>query len=387
MVGIVIARYVHFNSTQHETYLNNTLALMVLSNLMREGAFEQYLAHHGLLTVTAAQQLSLAVMVFAAAEFMGFITLWARLSPEQTRRRHRFHRAAATVLAVAALIAAAPAREAGQTLEEFGGWRVVLAWSLFVAMYMALAAQLLRMTAREVFRSGARRGERLLAISGFGLGVAVGATSIDAVVLAVLEQLGWVHSVEFRLSLHGSNIFWETVAACAFGAVPLVLTLCGRAGLDATSRHWRRLQPLRVALTTAVPSSVFELRMPNTRRQKTELDLHQTTVQLLDANLRLRVYFPGIDHAAERGFLQRFSVPEKHHDSAVLAFRLACAIHAKARGVTPAPFDMQVVHESRSDSLEAETDKFLRVAQWWSKAQQAASNDTSITLREMSQHS
>ncbi|AQA06986.1 hypothetical protein BVC93_31305 (plasmid) [Mycobacterium sp. MS1601] len=83
MVIVVITRYAFFRSNQYDTYFNNTLALMVLSNLLRERAIENVLADHGILSITAAQQLSLAVMIFAASEFIGFISLWARLSPNK----------------------------------------------------------------------------------------------------------------------------------------------------------------------------------------------------------------------------------------------------------------------------------------------------------------
>ena len=73
---------------------------MVLSNLLRERAIENTLADHGILSITAAQQLSLAVMIFAAAEFIGFTSLWSHLSSDQTRRRHRYLRAVAAALAI-----------------------------------------------------------------------------------------------------------------------------------------------------------------------------------------------------------------------------------------------------------------------------------------------
>ncbi|ORB76822.1 hypothetical protein BST46_27935, partial [Mycobacterium timonense] len=94
MVIVVATRYLFFNSSAYETYLNHTLALMVTSNLLRERVIETALTDHHLLSITAAQQLSLAVMIFAAAEFIGFVTLWSGRSPDQTRRRHRCPRGA-----------------------------------------------------------------------------------------------------------------------------------------------------------------------------------------------------------------------------------------------------------------------------------------------------
>lgn len=372
MVTVVITRYAFFRSNQYETYFNNTLALMVLSNLLRERAIENTLADHGILSITAAQQLSLAVMIFAAAEFIGFTSLWSHLSSDQTRRRHRYLRAVAAALAIGFLLAATPARRAGQTLEEFGGWYSVLAWALLTSIFIALAYKLLHMVINELLRPAAKPRERLIAISGIAVALAVGSTSIDAVILAALEELDWVHSVEFRLALHGSNIFWETVGVTALAAVPAVRALFARVGLDATSRHWRQLQPLRASITEAVPASAFELRTPNPRRQKTSLDLHQTTVQIRDAILQLRGHFRDVDAAQAESFINQFSIPTSRREPALAAQQLAHAVRTKAAGAQPEPVDSSVILKSRSTNLEDETAELLRLARWWPQAQQAA---------------
>lgn len=375
MGAIVLTRYLFFNRNQYETYLNHTLALMVVSNLLRERAIEEALAGGGVLSVTAAQQLSLAVMVFAAAEFMGFVTLWSRLPLSQTRRRHRYHRISAAALAGAALVAGTPARHAGQTLEVFGGWSSTLAWAFFTTMYLALAVQLMRMTASEVIRPDAKPRERLVSAVGVALAIIVGTTSVDAVILSGLEEIGWVHSIDFRLSLHGYNIFWETVSVCVLATVPAVLALSARAGWDATSRHWRDLQPLRASMTAAVPASVFELRSPNNRRRKTSLDLHQTTVQIRDAILQLRSYAFQSSPAAAAEYVDRYAIPDRHREAALQALQIAQAVHAKAQGAAPMPVDASTILSSRSANLEQETAELLRVARWWPHAVSASTAD------------
>lgn len=372
MVTVAITRYAFFNSSQYESYFNNTLALMVGSNLLRERAIENLLADHGILSITAAQQLSLAVMIFAAGEFMGFTSVWSRLSPDQTRHRQRHYRAAAALLAIGFLLAATPARRAGRTLEEFGGWYSVLAWALLTSMFIALAYKLLHMVINELLRPAAKPRERLIALGGIAVGIAVGSTSIDAVILAAFEQLGWVHTIDFRLKLHGSNIFWETTAVCALAAVPAARALSARVGLDATSRHWRQLQPLRTSMTQAVPASAFELRNPNPRRQKWSLDLHQTTIQIRDAILQLRAYFHDIPTADADHFMHHFSIPAAQREPAVAALQLANAVHTKAAGAQPVPVDSSVILKSRSTNLEDETAELLRLARWWPQALQAA---------------
>lgn len=383
MVIVVATRYLFFDSSTYETYLNHTLALMVTSNLLRERVIETALTDHHLLSITAAQQLSLAVMIFAAAEFIGFVTLWSGRSPDQTRRRHRCHRGAAAALTLGFLAAATPARRAGQTLEEFGGWSSVLAWALLTSIFIALAYRLLRMAINELLRPDAKPRERLLSAGGFVIGIAVASTSIDAVILATLEQLGWMHTIPFRLNLHGSNIFWETVGVSFIAAVPAAKALTARIGLDATSRHWRQLQPLRAAMIHAVPAIAFELGHPSTRRQKTPLDLHQTTVQIRDAILQLRGYFHDVDPAQADRYYHRYSIPARQREPALAALQLANAVQTKAAGATPAPLNTTVILKSRSTNLEEEAAELLQLARWWPQAQQDAQPRSSTT--EMSQ--
>ncbi|RDH75376.1 hypothetical protein DVS77_27125 [Mycolicibacterium moriokaense] len=382
MVVVVAIRYAFFNSSQYETYLNHTLALMVTSNLLREHAIQTVLADHTPVSITAAQQLSLAVMIFAAAEFLGFVTLWTARSPELTRRRQRYHRAAAAVLAIGFLIAATPARRAGQTLEEFGGWYSVAAWALLTGIFIALAYRLLKMAIKELLRPDAKPRERLLAAGGFVIGIAVGSTSVDAVILAAVEELGWLHTVDFRLNLHGSNIFWETVGVSLIAAVPAAKAITARIGLDATSRHWRQLQPLRADMIHAVPAIAFELHTSSDRRQKTPLDLHQTTVQIRDAILQLRAYFQDTSQAQADAYLQRYAISPSHRDAALSALQLAHAVHAKQAGASPATVDTAVILQSRSTNLEQETAELLRLARWWSHARQEAQRSWAKEMSE-----
>ena len=181
LVALVVgARYLWFNSTRMEHYLNNALALLWLSNLLRENGIEQILDHHGVMSVTTAQQLSLAVAIGAAAEFMGFVAVWADPEKYTTGHRNTLHRGLAAALAVAFMVAATPAREAGQTLEDFGGWSSVAAWAFLIANLVMLAVQIVRMSVTELRRGNLKRRELLVTISGIGLGVAIGGTSINA---------------------------------------------------------------------------------------------------------------------------------------------------------------------------------------------------------------
>ena len=152
------------------------MAFIMVAQLLREKNVEGVLSRTALMTVTTAQQLGFAAMIFASAEMIGFTMLWARLSPAETRRSHRHYRLAAVVLCVAFLVAATRARVGGQTLEVSGGWDGILAWSFYLAMVLVLAARVVWMFAFELRKATDNR-ELALAVSGLLLGIVTGVVS------------------------------------------------------------------------------------------------------------------------------------------------------------------------------------------------------------------
>lgn len=368
MVIVVVVRYVWFNATRMEAYLNHTLALLVFSNVLRERAIQDFLAGHGLMSVTTAQQLSLAVVIFAAAEFMGFVAVWADPVRYMERHRNLVHRVMALALAAGFLIAAGPARRAGMTLEEFGGWSSVLAWALLITNLVMLAAQILRMSLAEV-RSGLKSRDRLVAMAGVGLGVVIGTTSLNALVLALLDQLGIAETTPLMLQVHGTNIFFEAVAVTALASLPIVMSASGVLAQDGPSRFWRALQPLLNDLEDVVPPTTFRIR--SGRRRKTNLDLHQTNVAIRDAILALRPYFREIE-PERMAEVARWTSRPRQREGAIWAVYLADALAARAAGDPPntdedtAAAVTAVVQQARD--LEDETTEMLRLARWWDRA-------------------
>lgn len=363
MCLVVLMRYMLFNSNPYERYLNNTVALMVLANIPRERAVERFLADHHILSVTATQQLSLVLMIFSAAELMGFVGLWANYSPERARRHQRIYRGVGVLLAVGFWIAATPPRRAGLTLEEYGGWSEVVSWMFMTAMLLALSARLMYMSVTELRHPNAGRLERLIGTFGLGIAIAMGISTGDAVVLSLLEKLGWFHSAGFRIAQHRVNVLGETVAACILVSIPALRAAQAHLGLDSTSRRWRRLEPLRAAMIAAVPESSFDLISPDSGRQKTSLELHQSNVQIRDAMLLLRPYVTPVDDEA---FFDRYKVPAAEQASARQALQLAHAAAARTAGRLPAA-DIDAVI-SRSSTLTEETTELLQIARWWPAA-------------------
>lgn len=371
IAAILAVRYRWFNGTRLESYLNNALAFLFLCNLLRENAIQQLLNRHGIVDVATARILSLAVAILAAAEFLGFVAVWAR--PEKYMHRHRnaLHRGAAWLLAAAFLAAAEPARRAGQTLEEYGGWSSVAAWALLVTNLVVLAAQILRMSITELRKGTLKRRERVVALVGVGLGTAIGLTSLDAVVQAALDQLGVYDATPGLIKIHGTNIFFETVAVAALAAMPLAVSAFGLIAMDGTSRAWRALQPLRTELQAVVPPTTFTLNNPS--RRKTTLDLHQTNVAIRDSILLLRPYFRELDPVRVAECQRRHSIRPAHRRYAEQAMQLADALAARAAGDPPAEREApSVIPLKRSGDLEDEATAMLRLTRWWDCATESA---------------
>lgn len=388
MMITLAVRYTWFNRTLYDNYLSNTLAWMLVTQLLREHVVEQLLSKSALISVTLAQHLSMATMSFIAAEFMGFVAMWSHLSPEAAemtsegieamRRRHRYYRFAALGFVVAFLAVTTRSRVAGQVLELAGGWDNVVAWAFFAAMPVTLSAQMATMCVAEFRRQNAAPRERVLAVGAALIAAIVGINCLVALFLAIFEELGWVHSIEYRLKTHPVYFFLVAAGTMVAAATPCVLALVARLGSDQTSRNWRQLQRLRADMTAAVPESVFELRGQPSGRRKTVLQLHQTTVEIRDAILQLRPFFRSIDPAVQQQYLRSSSVPADQQESALFALQLASAVQDKAAG-TPgsSTFDPALIVKSRARNLDEETAELLRISRWWPRAQTATSSTVS----------
>ncbi|MEZ0351033.1 DUF6545 domain-containing protein [Mycobacterium sp. pR1184] len=368
MVLVVVTRYVGFNTNLFDTYLNNTLAMLLTAQLLREHAVQQQLSDAALITVTTAQQLAAVALIFGSAEFIGFTMMWSGLSGLDIGRRHRYYRCAATLLVIGYLVAATRARVAAKPVEVSGGWDGVLAYVFYSTMFLVLVVQLMRLSVRELARPGAPYRERVVAALGVILALAIGWVTLESVLLLVFEQLGWSHTGTYRARVHGVYFFWEAVGCTALAAVPCLLAIFARGGLDLVSRQWRKLQPLRNSLRQAVPEITFDLQQDDARRAKTTLQLHQTVVEIRDLILQLRPYFRDIPPDRVDEFIAAHSIPSADRDTAILALQLVHAADTKASGLAPQRLDAAHIVTSRAKTLEQETRELVQLAKWWPRA-------------------
>lgn len=385
MAVVTITRFAFYstNSTQYDKYLNYTLGFALASNLLRDRSIETQL--HQVLgwDLTTMQQISLALMIFVGAEFRGFTTVWGGdLPKDEAVRRHRIHRITAVICCVVFLVAATPARNAGEHLEVHGGWPGVIAWSFYEIPIVALTAPLMWMCIKETIRRDAAFRERLVPIGGIVIGLLIAVSNPGAAVLALLEELGWLHSVDYRLAVHSVIFFTISVFANILAAVPCLLAVHVRTGLDSMSRTWRQLQPMLADMTHIVPGIVFQLDEQSPYRRKKPLDVHQSVVQLRDAMLQLRPWVRPIDTDDAERFVQQHAVPPRRHPDALRALSLARAAEAKLAGAPIIDNDQTETTTYRGTSLQEEAADLLALATWWPAARTFAGSGRAMEVAQ-----
>ncbi|WP_040738540.1 DUF6545 domain-containing protein, partial [Nocardia tenerifensis] len=80
------------------------------------------------------------------------------------------------------------------------------------------------------------------------------------------------------------TVFVQVLPFFGIGAVPLVFRLVDRAGLDAWSRHRKRLLPLWFGLTAVCPEIVHRISMP-VEGHRSRYYLHRTVIEIRDSVL------------------------------------------------------------------------------------------------------
>lgn len=374
MMLVVVGRYRWCNGNLYEKYFNSTLAFMLLAQLLREHLVQDVFVRTSFMTLPGTWQLGTAVLSYSYSEFIGFALLWSGMSEAETRRKHKYYRLAGALLAVGLLVFGTRARMAAQSLEFTVGWDSVTTLICFTAMPMALVARVIWNSLREL-QIADRRRERLIAISTLSMGLTAVVTALYEAALELSDRLGWTQTADFRQQFHASCFFYMIFSLFVIAPVPLVMKLHHSLGLDHISRGWRELQPLRQAMRVVVPESVFKPDDDKCGRRKTELQLHQTVVEIRDAILGLRPYFRELPDEGLLHFLTSpHKVPARDHEAAVSALRLAYAARAKAAGAArePAAVDSTSIVASGAATLRQEAAELTMLAKWWPAAYAAA---------------
>lgn len=367
MACVVCARFRWCNLNLYDAYSNNTLLLILMALLLHDHSLESLLSRTTLMAPATAQQLAVVATILAAAEFGGFVVCQSGLSLDETRRRHWYYRLLAAILCATFLAAATPARVAGRTLETAGGWDGVMAWALYLTMLLVISAQIISMSVSELRKHSSRR-ELIVGFALLLLGISIGTVSLEALSLAVTDQLGWTTTANFRQWFDGVEFVFESFFLCVIAAVPLVVNLLSYFGLDSTTRLWHKLQPLRQSIVNVVPAGILDTQHDDRSFRKTTLELHQTIIEIREAMMRLRPYFSDRPVDDMVCFFEAHSVPAHERDYAMHAVYLAHAAKAKNAGTAPEPLGAAPILRSGSPTLDAEASELSKLAKWWQAA-------------------
>jgi hypothetical protein len=370
MTLVLVGRYRWCNRNLYERYFNNSLACLLVAQILREQLVQNILVRTSLVTLPGTWQLGSAVLGYSFTEFIGFSLLWSGMSEAETRRKHRYYRLAGVLATGALLICGSRARREEVPFELMDGWDSVAVSGCMVAMVMVLATLVIWNSLREL-RTGGTRRERWIALSTLSMGLIGAGIVLHEAALHILDQLDWTDTTDYRQGSNASGLFFAILLPFVFAVVPLAMKLVASFGLDSITRSWCKLQPLRHAMRTIVPECVFNLDADEPGRRKSELQLHYAVVEIRDAILQLRPYFSDIPDHDWTGFLDEpDAVPARDHDAAVAAFHLAHAARAKAAGSRPQPHhvDSALIIASRAATLEEEAAELVVLARWWPAA-------------------
>ncbi|MEV6387422.1 DUF6545 domain-containing protein [Nocardia xishanensis] len=196
-------------------------------------------------------------------------------------------------------------------------------------------------------------------------GATIGVTTSIAAVLAVLQEVRLVDSVEYRLATHSRNFFWIATTIGAVSTAPLVKEVIGYLGYDSTSKQRRRLRPMWQAMVSMFPDSRLPLDSGESKRRITKVQLHRTTVEIRDAILRLRPHCREIDPSQFASFVASEHVPVREHESARLALQLVAAARDRSEMQDRRGDVVGMTAPSLSASLDDEVAELLSLARWW----------------------
>ncbi|KAA8886633.1 hypothetical protein F3087_22940 [Nocardia colli] len=341
---VMVGRWLLVNETTTDHLINRTLIWVI-------GSVLGYAIAAGLGYPDFGQRLFLAVGAGSLSGYFGFVALFGRADPRTWRRHQRSYDAIAATFGTFVLICAG-AEAAGLPLHRSVDWERI-AWA---AVYLVLAwtgVLLGRACVRELRNAAPTRRERLT----YSALLLFGVYSVDSAFYAMLQLIsGGPPGRPGTVGVVGS--FLGMAVLTALIAIPLINAIIVRAELDRTGRQCRRLRPLWLDLTDAVPEVV--LHSADAARQGSAARLYRMTIEIGDALLHLRQFAP--DTAAP------------HADTiSSFAMRIAEAVEHKRRGL---PVPNRTGHPRSAirppaDDRTAELRNLLALSREWPKARAA----------------
>lgn len=338
---VTVGRWLLVNETAADRLINRAWSWDLLGLLLSGIASAAHSPDLG-------RRLFLGGGLMAVGNIYGLARLVDGSDTETARRRQRRYDATSAAAAISVIIGA-PLVHGALPMEytEF-------IWAL-TAVPMAFSGFLVgRACLRELRIAGSSTKERITYTALLAFSVYWSVSSVIALVRSIAgtppSNPGAVWAVLAFLML---------AAVTLLTAIPLITALLARAGWDRTGRACRRLRPLWLDLTAAVPEVVLfhDDSLPGESASR----LYRMTVEIWDALLHLKPYLP---ISPERGIRT-----EIDNDVRGYAFQLAQAVRAKRDGAGPAlEFPARSVARAEPRGRAAELRYLLELAHEWPKA-------------------
>ncbi|MFQ6398392.1 MAB_1171c family putative transporter [Nocardia sp. KC 131] len=351
VVAIASGRWLLVNDTPIDRLINRALGWDIAGMLAY--GFAAWLG-----AATLAPRLFLGIGAMAMANVYGFTKLLDGADPGTAVQRQRKYDAVGGI-AGTIVLACASVDLAGVPIDSIFDWDAT-AWAAS-QMFTAYSGLLMARACVRELRATQPTPQELLTYSAL---LVVGSYSFLASVISAVRTANGIPPDDPGLAWT-IGTFATLASLTALIAVPLVIAVLARSGLDRAGRHCRRLRPLWQDLTAAVPEVVLFPDESSSSRQgapESASRLYRMTVEIWDALLHLKQHAPD-------------ELPDLRADVSEQALRIAYAAQAKIDGRPPA------VRQPRDDVGLGVGDRtaglrYLReLAREWPKARARASAD------------
>lgn len=313
--------------------MTTALTFLGLVAVMRDAHVQSVLSAH-LVDPSVIRQVTHMFAMLASAAMFGSLSLWAAPAERRTSRlaakwpqfgSQSVIYTVVSIMGLALFPLSAPARAAGQSLEEHGGWVVVAYMIVYAAptiMAVTFGVLLVLQVARETDRRGLRIVMILVLFAYFGSLVDSITRVINSFFLVDHHQ-NWF--TEWRTESNDALFLPQVTIIALVLAVPLVNRLAAALNLDASSRRVALLTPMWADLTAVMPRYVYHPRPTDPDDLADRL-----AVEIWDVLLRLPIplhptYIQGLSKVRER---------DRGPVIAALAVQEALDIHA-SEGTRP----------------------------------------------------
>ena len=263
VVALLRALFLH---TQLDQRLTATLVFWAFVALLRDPQVQDVLARH-LTDPSVIRQATHMCAMLASAALFGAVILWGAPEDDSERsavwRRAELQSVVYTTVFVMGLTLfplSAPARAAGQTLEEHGGWQVIVYMIVYSAPTMVavtVAGFLALETALEATPVALKVSTSLGA-------VACAVSLFDAITRIINACFVANHTqnafTEWRGASNDSLFLPEVTVVALVLTGPLVHMLTTRLGIDQSTRRLRRLDPMWKDMSAVMPKVVLQPR-------------------------------------------------------------------------------------------------------------------------------